>query len=112
MPWNASEYAARTPVLITEEDAGEEGKEGRSQGAARYIFGDMMRGLYVVGCLALALFAGLQIRLLIPDLEAVVLPPEVAAFGTLGLLELRLYRRLWPPRKGRRIVAAVDRRGP
>ena len=61
-----------------------------------YLFGDMIRGFYVVGCLGLDLFAPVQVHLWFPGQDVLILPPVVAATVALAYGEWRLYRRLWP----------------
>ena len=63
-----------------------------------YVFGDMVKGLYVVGCLALDLFLPAQLRLSFPGQDLVLVPSATAAVIVLVSGEIRLYRRLWPPR--------------
>ena len=63
-----------------------------------YVFGDMVKGLYVVGCLALDLFLPAQLRLSFPGQDLVLIPSAAAAVIVLVYGEVRLYRRLWPPR--------------
>ncbi|HYY47049.1 MAG TPA: hypothetical protein VFA17_00010 [Thermoplasmata archaeon] len=75
-----------------------------------YLFGDMIRGLYVVGCLAADLFVALQVHESLPDLEAILLPLLGVGFVGLAYLELRLYRALWPGSRRRRIVRIVEGR--
>ncbi len=73
-----------------------------------YLFGDMIRGFYVIGCLGLDLFTPAQLRLWFPGQDALVLPPVVAAILVLAYCEWRLYWRLWPGSRGQRVVK--DRR--
>ena len=73
-----------------------------------YLFGDMIRGFYVVGCLGLDLFAPVQVHLWFPGQDVLILPPVVAATVALAYGEWRLYRRLWPGSRGPRVVK--DRR--
>ena len=100
-------------VLITEETG--EACEEKARLTLRhpsltYIFGDLVRGLYLVGCLALNLMAPWQVRLVVPGPDLVVVPLLVAGVAGLAVLEYRLYRRLWSPRRGKRIAAAVEDR--
>ncbi len=93
-------------VVITEEP--EEipkarGFVGRHPDLA-YVFGDAVKASYAVGCLALDLFAPLQILEWLPGQPLWAVPPLALAFGFLAFLEYRLYRRLWPPRASRQIV--------
>jgi len=76
-----------------------------------YVFGDTVRGLYVVGCLAIDLFTPLQVHLSFPSLDLITLP--LIGLGVIGLsyLELQLYRRLWPASRRRRIAEIVERPG-
>ena len=69
-----------------------------------YVFGDVVRAFYVVGCLTLDLFAPLQILDSLPGPPLWVVLALVLAFGLLAFLEYLLYRRLWPPRTRRQIV--------
>ncbi len=90
--------------MITEEvdrpDAAlSKGDFTRRHPVASYLFGDMIRGFYVVGCLGLDLFAPVQLRLWFPGKDTLVLPPVVAAILALSYGEWRLYRRLWPRTK-------------
>ena len=101
-------------VVITEEiDAPDvnglsESAFARRHPVVAYLFGDMVRGFYVIGCLGLDLFAPVQLRLWFPGMDVVVLPPVVAAIVVLAYGEWRLYWRLWPGSRGQRVV--VDRR--
>src|SRR5438093_11565619 len=101
-------------VVITEEvDAPEASGPSESAFALRhpvfaYLFGDMIRGFYVVGCLGLDLFAPVQLRLWFPGMDVIVLPPVVAAIPVLAYGGLRLYLRLRPSSRGQRV--AKDRR--
>ena len=72
-----------------------------------YLFGDMIRGFYVVGCLGLDLFVPVQVHLWFPGQDVLVLPPVVAAILALAYGEWRLYRRLWPRTK---LPGVVDMR--
>src|SRR5437762_6800382 len=45
-----------------------------------YVFGDMVRGLYVVGCLASDLFVALQVHLSFPSADTILLPLLAAGF--------------------------------
>ncbi len=82
---------------------------GRRHPILTYVFGDTVKGLYLVGCLAIDLFLPAQVRLSYPGYDAVLLP--LAAVGIVGLAygELRLYRRLWP-RRSRKMIEVVDDR--
>ena len=75
-----------------------------------YVFGDMVRGLYVVGCLAADLFVALQAHLSFPTADAILLPLLAAGFFSLAYLELRLYRILWPASRRQRITEIVEGR--
>ncbi len=96
--------------MITEEaDAPGDDGRGRSEFARRhpvivFLFGDMIRGFYVVGCLGLDLFTPVQLRLWFPGRDVLVLPPAIAGILMLAYGELRLYRRLWPHAKEQRVV--------
>ena len=95
-----------TRVVITEEPdepEDDQGLAGRHPELA-YVFGDAIRALYVVGCLALDFFTPLQVLDLLPGQPLWAVPPLVVVFGLLAFLEYRLYRRLWPPRTKRQIV--------
>src|SRR5438309_10086619 len=63
-----------------------------------YVFGDTVKGLYVVACLALDLFLPAQLRLSFPGQDLVLIPSAAAAVIVLAYGEIRLYRGLWPPR--------------
>lgn len=69
-----------------------------------YVFGDMVRGFYLVGCLGLDLFAPVQLHAWFPGQDVLVLPPAIAGILMLVYGEWRLYRRLWPRPKGHRFV--------
>ncbi len=71
---------------------------GRRHPVLSYVFGDTVKGLYVVACLALDLFLPAQIRLSFPGQDLVLIPSAAAAVIVLVYGEIRLYRRLWPPR--------------
>src|SRR5213080_805692 len=75
-----------------------------------YVFGDMVRRLYVVGCLASDLFVALQVHLSFPSADTILLPLLAAVFLGLAYLELRLYRVLWPVSRRRRIAPIVEGR--
>ena len=75
-----------------------------------YLFEDMVKGFYVVGCLALDLFAPIQLRMSFPGPDAIILPPAIIGVIVLSYAEYRTYRRIWPQRKARKAVALVDRR--
>jgi len=77
-----------------------------------YVFGDTVRGLYIVGCLALDLFTPLQVHLLFPSQDLITLP--LIGLSVIGLtyLEVGLYRRLWPASRRRKITEIVERQGP
>jgi hypothetical protein len=93
-------------VVITEEpDEVEEdrGVAGRHPDLA-YVFGDMIKAFYVVGCLALDLLTPLQVLDWLPGHPLWAVPPLFLLFASLAYVEYRLYRRLWPPRTKRKIV--------
>ncbi|HYR80776.1 MAG TPA: hypothetical protein VEN80_00550 [Thermoplasmata archaeon] len=100
--------------MITEEvdapdaDGLSESAFARRHPVVSYLFGDMIRGFYVVGCFGLDLFTPVQLHLWFPGMDAFVQPPVVAAIIVLAYGELRLYRRLWPRARGQRVVK--DRR--
>src|SRR5438046_10668603 len=72
---------------------------GRRHPVLSYVFGDTVKGLYVVACLALDLFLPAQIRLSFPGQDLVLIPSAAAAVTILVYGEVRLYRRPWPPRQ-------------
>ncbi len=98
-------------ITITEEDAKSTGPRRLSNRhpLLSYVFGDMVRGFYVVGCLALDLFGPLQVRESFPTLGGIVFIPVVAAIGGLVYGQYLLYRRLWPAASRRRVLGVVDR---
>ena len=61
-----------------------------------YLFGDMVRGTYLIGCLALDVFFPAQLHQSFPDLDSILLPSATALVIALVYSEFRLYRRLWP----------------
>src|SRR5947209_20267268 len=61
-----------------------------------YLFGDMIRGFYVVGCLGLDLLAPVQVHLWFPGEDVLIRPPVVAATVALAYVEWGHYRALWP----------------
>ena len=75
-----------------------------------YLFEDMVKGFYVVGCLALDLFAPIQLRMSFPGQDAIIFPLGIIGVIVLSYIEYRTYRRIWPQRKARKAVALVDRR--
>jgi len=87
----ASDFQRRHPVLM-------------------YLLEDMVKGFYVVGCLALNLFAPIQLRMSFPGQDAIILPPAIIGVIVLSYVEYRTYRRIWPQGKARKAVALVDRR--
>lgn len=100
-------------VLITRDVEGPVDK-ARPGVAARhpemaYVFGPTIRGLYVVGCMAIDLFGPLQILQLMPDQALVAFPLSILAFAGLAYLEYRAYRRLWPPPHRREVVDVAGR---
>jgi len=64
--------------VITEEVDAPEASGPSESGFARrhpvvaYVFGDMIRGFYVVACLGLDLFAPVQLRLWFPGMDVIV----------------------------------------
>ena len=100
----------KNQVLISEheETAPPGGFRGRHP-VLYYVFGDMVKGLYVVACLALDLFLPAQLRLSFPGQDVLVIPPATAAVIVLAYGEIRLYRRLWPPRH-RKTIAVIEER--
>ena len=86
-------------VIISEQEEAPLPKGfGRRHPVLSYVFGDTVKGLYVVACLALDLFLPAQIRLSFPGQDLVLIPSAAAAVIVLVYGEIRLYRRLWPPR--------------
>src|SRR5436305_15230577 len=57
-----------------------------------YVFGDMVRGLYVVGCLSSDLFVVLQVYLSFPSAASFLLPLLAAVFLVLSYLSPCLSR--------------------
>jgi len=98
-------------ILISEqeEDARQKGFSGRHP-VLSYVFGDMVKALYVVACLALDLFLPAQLRLSFPGQDVLVIPPAIAAVIALAYGEIRLYRRLWPLRHRKTIAVIEDKR--
>ncbi|HYT01132.1 MAG TPA: hypothetical protein VEO20_10785 [Thermoplasmata archaeon] len=100
-------------VIISEEETSPLlGDFQRRHPFLTYVFGDMVRGLYWVGCLALDVFVPLQVRLSFPGLDALVLP--LAALGLIVAIyiEIRIYRRFWPRSGRRRVIEVVEKRAP
>jgi len=85
-------------VLSSEQEEAPPKGFGRRHPVLSYVFGDTVKGLYVVACLALDLFLPAQIRLSFPGQDPVLLPSATVVVIVLVYGELRLYRRLWPPR--------------
>ena len=86
-------------VLISEREEAPPLKGfGRRHPVLSYVFGDTVKGLYVVACLALDLFLPAQLRLSFPGQDLVLVPSATAAVIVLAYGEIRLYRGLWPPR--------------
>jgi len=98
-------------ITITEEDTKGAGPRGLSarHPVLSYVFGDMVRGFYIVGCLALDLFGPLQVRESFPTLGGIVFIPVVAGIGGLVYGQYLLYRRLWPAASRRRVLEVVER---
>src|SRR5947208_15618200 len=88
-------------VVITEEIDAPEASGPSESGFARrhpvvaYVFGDMIRGFYVVACLGLDMFAPVQLLLWFLGMVVSVLPLVVAAIRVLVYSYLLLHRRLW-----------------
>ena len=82
---------------------------GRRHPVLSYVFGDTVKGLYVVACLALDLFLPAQLRLSFRGQDLVVIPSATAAAIVLVYGEVRLYRRLWP-RRHRKTIDVIDER--
>jgi hypothetical protein len=96
-------------VLISEQEEASPLKGfGRQHPVLSYVFGDTVKGLYVVACLALDLFLPAQIRLSFPGQDLVLIPSTAAAVIVLVYGEIRLYRRLWPPRPRKTIDATEE----
>ena len=85
-------------VLISEQGEAPPKGFGRRHPVLSYVFGDTVKGLYVVACLALDLFLPAQLRLSFPGQDLVLVPSATAAVIVLAYGEIRLYRGLWPPR--------------
>ena len=77
-----------------------------------YVFGDMVRAFFIVGCLVVDLFAPLQVHESFPGLDLWLLPPLFAGLAVLSYTEYRAYRWLWPPPGRRELVDLVERRSP
>ncbi len=102
-------------VLITRDVEGPDDEDGWGFAARHpdlaYVFGPTVRGLFVVGCLALDLLGPLQVLQLIADQELAALPLLVLAVAGLAYLEYRTYRRLWQhPRRREAVAVAGVRR--
>jgi hypothetical protein len=97
-------------VLISEQEGAPLSKGfGKRHPVLSYVFGDTVKGLYVVVCLALDLFLPAQLRLSFPGQDLVVIPSTTAAVLVLAYGEIRLYRRLWPPRH-RKTIDVIEKR--
>jgi hypothetical protein len=84
-------------VRITDEgDAPARSAFAKEHPLISYLFADMVRGFYLVGCLGLDVFAPLQLRQSLPGLDPIVLPGAAALLVALAFAEWKLYRRLWP----------------
>ena len=97
-------------VISEQEDAPQpKGFGGRHAGLS-YVFGDMVKGFFVVGSLALDLFLPAQLRLSFPGQDLVVIPSAGVAVIVLLYAEIRLYRRLFPRRhrKTMRVIEGGD----
>ena len=102
-------------ILITEETeavAQEQSRLAARHPTMAYVVGDTIRSLYLIGCLALDLMIPLQVWLVVSRNDLIVVPLLVAGVAGLVVLEYRLYRRLWPPRRGRRIAAVIREDSP
>ena len=103
--------------MITEEqeapidDGRSRGEFARQHPVIAYLFGDMVRGFYVVGCLGMDVFTPVQVRLLFPGQDVLVMPPVIAGILVLAYGEWRLYRRLWPRPEGQQVVRILTRFG-
>ena len=95
-------------VLISEQEEAPPKGFGRRHPVLSYVFGDTVKGLYVVACLALDLFLPAQIHLSFPGQDMVLVPSATAAVLVLVYGEIRLYRRLWPPRHRKTIDASEE----
>lgn len=101
------------PIVITDESS----TKTRTDLSARhpllaYVFGDMVRAFFIVGCLVVDLFAPLQIHESFPGLDLSLLPPLFAGLAVLSYAEYRAYRWLWPGPGRREIVDLVEPRSP
>jgi hypothetical protein len=77
-----------------------------------YVFGDVVRAFFIVGCLVLDLFSPLQVHESFPGLDLWLLPPLVAGLGLLSYAEYRAYQWLWPGPRRREIVDVGEGRNP
>jgi hypothetical protein len=104
--------ASRNRVVIREEGDATHLDAGFSirHPEIAYLFGDTVRALYVVGCLAVALFVMVQVHLSLPSLDVLLLPPLGVGFAALAYVELRLYRLLWPASRSRQVRELVEGR--
>lgn len=101
------------PIMITDESS----SKTQTDVSARhpllaYVFGDMVRAFFIVGCLVVDLFAPLQVHESLPGLDLWLLPPLFAGLAVLSYAEYRAYRWLWPGPGRREIVDLVERRSP
>jgi hypothetical protein len=101
------------PIMITDESS----NKTQTDVSARhpllaYVFGDMVRAFFIVGCLVVDLFAPLQVHESLPALDLWLLPPLFAGLAVLSYAEYRAYRWLWPGPGRREIVDLVERRSP
>src|SRR5256886_12499506 len=94
-------------VLISEQEEAPPKGFGRRHPVLSYVFGDMVKALYVVACLALDLFLPAQLRLSFPGQDVLVIPPAIAAVIAFAYGEIRLYRRLLPLRHCNTIAETV-----
>lgn len=95
-------------VIVSErEEAPPQDSFSRHHPVLTYVFGDTVKGLYLVGCLALDLFLPAQVWLSYPGYDSILLPLATVTVVVLAYGELRLYRRLWPRRR-RTAIAVVE----
>ena len=99
-------------IVITQVDDDQRPGFSSRHPALSYVFGDMVRGFFVVGCISIDLLAPLQIHLSVPSLDAFLLPPTIAGVVALAYVEFRLYRRWWPASRRRRVLGVVERGDP
>jgi hypothetical protein len=102
-----------TQVVITGESSSRPGSGfSYRHPLLAYVFGDMTRAFFVVGCLVLDLFAPLQAHASAPGQDLWLLPPLFIGLGVLSYAEYRVYRWLWPGSRRREVIDLVEGRGP